>query len=276
MLPCCQRLRESVSRDTYMKRIKQRRIILSVLSVLLFLFGWWLITDGLNIYAPTTLPSPWKVLNTLIDKITNPNPDGATLIQHIFVSFKTMMIAWILGAVIGIPTGMMMSWFKPVDLFVRPLFDLIRPVPGLAWIPVFITLLGIGESSRIAVLFIASLIGNILNSYSGIRQTKDVHFWVGQTFGATDAQLFFTVALPSSLPMVMTGLRLTMGSCWMCIVAAEMLAANRGLGYMIQQARGTFRPDIVIAGMIVIGMIGTLLNLLLNKLESVVIRGRRL
>lgn len=258
-----------------MKNVKRRRMILSASSIVIFLFIWWLITSGLNIYAPTTLPSPWKVLTTLIDKIGNPNPDGATLLQHIFVSFKTMMIAWVLGSVIGIPLGMMMSWFKPIDLFVRPLFDLIRPIPGLAWIPVFITLLGIGESSRIAVLFVASLIGNILNSYSGIRQTKDVHFWVGQTFGATDAQLFFTVALPSSLPMVMTGLRITMGSCWMCIVAAEMLAANQGLGYMIQQARGTFRPDIVIVGMVVIGLIGTILNAFLNKLEEIVIRGRK-
>lgn len=258
-----------------MKNKKRRKIILSVLSIILFLAAWWLITSGLHIYAETTLPSPEKVIRTLVNKITNPNPDGATLLQHIFVSFKTMMIAWVLGAAVGIPLGMMMSWFKPIDLFVRPLFDLIRPVPGLAWIPVFITLLGIGESSRIAVLFIASLIGNILNSYVGIRQTKDVHFWVGQTFGATDAQLFFTVALPSSLPMVLTGLRLTMGSCWMCIVAAEMLAANQGLGYMIQQARGTFRPDIVIVGMLTIGLIGTILNFLLNKLEGILIRGRR-
>lgn len=258
-----------------MKKVKVRRTILSISSIVLFFGVWWLITNGLNIYAPTTLPSPIKVFTTLIDKITNPNPDGATLIEHIVVSFKTMMIAWIWGAVVGIPLGMMMSWLKPIDLFVRPLFDLIRPIPGLAWIPVFITLLGIGETSRIAVLFIASLIGNILNSYAGIRQTKAVHFWVGQTFGATDAQLFFTVALPSSLPMVMTGLRVTMGSCWMCIVAAEMLAANRGLGYMIQQARGTFRPDIIIVGMIVIGLIGTILNFFLTKIENYVVRGRR-
>lgn len=258
-----------------MKHVKLRRTFLSILSLVLFLGAWWLVTSGLHLYAATTLPSPEKVLTTFIDKLTNPNPDGATLLQHIAVSFKTMMVAWILGAVVGIPLGMAMSWLKPIDLFVRPLFDVIRPIPGLAWTPVFITLLGIGESSRVAVLFIASLIGNILNSYSGIRQTKAVHFWVGQTFGATDAQLFFTVALPSSLPMVMTGLRVTMGSCWMCIVAAEMLAANRGLGYMIQQARGTFRPDIIVVGMIAIGLIGTVLNFLLTKLENYVIKGRR-
>ena len=184
-----------------------------------------------------------------------------------------MLIAWIAGAVIGIPVGMMMSWFKPLDLFIRPLFDLFRPIPGLAWIPMFIMVFGIGDISRIAVLFIQSLMGNILNSYAGIRQTKSVHFWVGQTFGASDSQLFFTVALPSALPMVMTGLRLTMGSCWMCIVAAEMLASNRGLGFMIQQARGTFRPDIIICGMIVIGLIGSTLNILLTKLENCIVKG---
>ena len=256
-------------------KVLTRLKLLSVSSIVIFICFWYLVTDVLGVYSPTTLPSPTKVVETFFTKLTSPNPDGATLLQHIGASFKTMMTGWLLGAIIGIPLGMMMSWIKPIDLFVRPIFDLIRPIPGLAWIPVFITLLGIGESARVAVLFVASLTGNILNSYSGIRQTKAVHFWVGQTFGASDAQLFFTVAVPSSLPMVLTGLRLTMGSCWMCIVAAEMLAANKGLGYMIQQARGTFRPDIVIVGMITIGLIGTLLSFLLTKLENFILKGRR-
>lgn len=253
------------------KKIKKR--ILQISSVLIFFLGWWLVTGGFHLYASTTLPSPVQVAETMINKLYNPNPDGATLIQHIAQSVKTMLTAWILGALVGIPLGMMMSWFKPLDLFIRPLFDLFRPIPGLAWIPMFIIVFGIGDASRVAVLFIQSLMGNMLNSYAGIRQTKPVHFWVGQTFGASDAQLFFTVALPSALPMVMTGLRVTMGSCWMCIVAAEMLASNRGLGFMIQQARGTFRPDIIICGMIVIGLIGSLINFLLMKLENRVVKG---
>ena len=120
----------------------------------------------------------------------------------------------------------MMAWNKWVDRFVRPLFDLVRPVPGLAWIPMFILLFGIGIMPKAAVIFLSTAVACIVNCYTGIRQTRQEHLWVGDVFGASDAQKLFKIAIPTALPMIFTGLRVAMGAAWMALVAAELLGAG--------------------------------------------------
>lgn len=246
---------------------------LSVLSIALFLLIWYFCCDVLNLTEDTTLPGPITVLKTFIKKLNSTAPDGATLIQHIGASLKIAMLGWLMGVIIGTILGIIMAWYKGFDLFVRPLFDLIRPVPGLAWIPLMILLFGIGLTSKVVTVFLSSFVPCVLNSYTGIKQTKDVHLWVGRTFGATSLQMLFRIAIPTALPMIMTGIRVALGASWTCIVAAEMLASTKGLGYMIQQARGIFRPDIIICGMIAIGIIGAAFSYLLSLIERIVIKG---
>jgi len=138
-----------------------------------------------------------------------------------------------------------------------------------------IVLLGIGDASKIVTVFLSAFIPCVVNSYTGIKQTKDVHLWVGQTFGASNFQMLIYIAIPTSLPMVMAGARVALAGAWTCIVAAELLASERGLGFMIQQARGIFRPDLIISGMIAIGMIGIVFSWFLGKLEKIVVKGVR-
>ena len=190
------------------------------------------------------------------------------MLVHIASSLKTVLSGYLLGVVIGIPLGICMAWFKPVDRFLRPLFDLIKPIPGIAWIPVMITLFGIGLLGKAMIVFMTAFIACMVNAYSGIKQTRDVHLWVAQTFGASNLQQLFTVAIPTALPMIMTGLRVALGAAWSAVIAAELLASSSGIGFMIQQCRGLARPDIIIAGMIAIGLIGTLLTWLLGLLET--------
>ena len=206
------------------------------------------------------LPSPFRVVKAFIEKFYNPKPEGATMLVHIASSLKTVLSGYLLGVVIGIPLGICMAWFKPVDRFLRPLFDLIKPIPGIAWIPVMITLFGIGLLGKAMIVFMTAFIACMVNAYSGIKQTRDVHLWVAQTFGASNLQQLFTVAIPTALPMIMTGLRVALGAAW-------------SIGFMIQQCRGLARPDIIIAGMIAIGLIGTLLTWLLGLLEKLVLKG---
>ena len=257
------------------KRESTKFILISALSLFVFLFIWWLCTDVLRLIPSIALPSPIAVFQTFIIKLHDPAPEGATLIQHIVASLHVTGIGYSLGVLVGIPLGILMAWYKPVDMFVRPLFDLLRPVPGIAWIPLMIIMFGIGVFSRATVIFIAAFIACLINAYSGVRQTKQVHLWVGRTFGATNLQLLLRVAIPTSLPMVLTGMRVALGASWMSLVAAELLASSRGLGFMIQQSRGIFRPDIIIAGMIAIGGIGTILTKMLNVLEKVLLKGGR-
>lgn len=248
---------------------------LSAASIVVFLGVWWLVTDVMHIFSETMLPSPVKVVQAFVQKFYDPKPEGSTMLVHILTSMKTVLSGYLLGAVIGIPLGICMAWFRPVDRFVRPLFDLIKPVPGIAWIPVMITLFGIGILGKAMIVFMTAFIACIVNAYSGIKQTRDVHLWVSQTFGASNLQQLFTVAIPTALPMIMTGLRVALGAAWSAVIAAELLASSSGIGFMIQQCRGLARPDIIIAGMVVIGLIGTALTWALGKLERFVLKGRR-
>ena len=138
-----------------------------------------------------------------------------------------------------------------------------------------IILNGIGIIPKIVTVFLSAFVPCVLNSYTGIRQTKDVHLWVGQTFGASDTQMLLNIAIPTALPMIMTGVRVALGAAWTCIVAAEMLASTKGLGYMIQQARGIYRPDIIICGMIAIGAIGAVFSGILSLIENKIVKGVR-
>lgn len=249
--------------------------LISALAILTFVLFWYLVTDVWQLFSRTVLPSPVRVCQTFFRKFTSKAPDGATMLQHLGASLQIAMSGYFIGAIIGIPLGIVMAWSRKADMFLRPLFDMIRPIPGIAWIPVMIVIFGIGLLSKAMVIFLSSFTAMVINSYSGIKQTKSVHLWVGQTFGATNLQLLFKVAIPSALPMILTGLRVALGSSWGALVAAEMLASSRGLGFMIQQSRGIGRPDVIIAGMIAIGIVGAFLTWLLTLLERAVLKGGR-
>ena len=247
--------------------------LISILSVALFVLIWWLVTDVFGMFKSNVLPSPVKVLQAFIAKCYQKKPDGATLFQHLFASLKVAMAGYCLGAVIGIPLGIFMAWIDKIDMIVRPVFDLVRTIPGVAWTSVMVTLVGIGFMSKALVIFIAAMVAMIVNSYSGIKQTKTVHLWVGQTFGASNWTLLTRVAIPSALPMIFTGLDVALGASWTTLVAAELLASTSGLGFMIQQARGIFRLDIVIVGMIMIAISGYVLSLIIEKIGDIVVKG---
>jgi len=248
---------------------------LSVVSVASFLGVWWLVTEGLHLFSETMLPGPVKVLGAFAEKFYSTRPEGATLPVHIVSSLRTVLSGYFLGAVIGIPLGVCMAWFKTADRLLRPLFDLIKPVPGIAWIPVMITFFGIGLTGRAMIVFMTAFIACMVNAYSGVKQTRDVHLWVARTFGASNLQQLFTVAVPTAMPMIMTGLRVALGAAWSAVIAAELLASSSGIGFMIQQCRGLARPDIIIAGMAAIGIIGTILTWVLRQAEKRLLKGRR-
>lgn len=257
------------------KRVLNRYLLISVLSVCVGVFIWWLVTDGLGLFRSNVLPSPVKVLNTFIKKTYQTKPDGATLLQHLIASLKVALGGYIIGAVVGIPLGIFMAWNDKIDMLVRPVFDLVRTIPGVAWTSVMVTLVGIGYMSKALVIFISAMVAMVINSYSGIKQTKTVHLWVGQTFGASNWELLTKIAIPSALPMIFTGLDVALGSAWTTLVAAELLASTKGLGFMIQQARGIFRLDIIIVGMIVIAITGSVLSSLIRMLGNKLVKGGR-
>ena len=136
-----------------------------------------------------------------------------------------------------------------------------------------IVVFGISIKAKAVLIFFSTVIPCITNSYSGIRQTKQIHLWVSQTFGASNSQMLFTVAIPSALPMIFAGLRVAMGSSWMALVAAELLASTSGLGYLISIGRSLLRSDLIIVGILCLGMINIVLTAIFNKVEKRFVRG---
>ncbi len=254
---------------------KRKYTLISIVSVVALLAIWELCTDVFKLVGSNVMPSPVKVVESFIDKLSNTAPDGSTLLVHIGASLQVALTGYIVGAVIGIPLGIVMAWYKKADLFIRPLFDLLRPMPPIAWIPIMIIFLGIGIASKAAIIFLSAFVPCVLNAYTGIKQTSPVHIWVAKTFGASNLRTLFKVAIPSALPNIFTGLSVSLSSAWSALVAAELLASSRGLGYMIQINRMFGRPDLILVGMLTIGIFGAVLSLVLNRVQKLLVKGGR-
>jgi len=254
------------------KKANKKFIIISIISLVTFIGLWEVVTDVLRIFPDYALPSPYKVVKVFIRKLYDPNPDGSILIKHIGSSLQVTLAGYGLGAVFGISLGILMAWYKPVDLFVKPMFDLIRPIPPIGWVPIMILLFGIGIESKAMVIFISGSIPCIINAYTGIKQTSEVHINVAKTFGATKFEILKKVAIPTAMPMIFTGLKVSLGVSWMTVVAAELVAASSGLGYMLQISRTICRPDIIVMGMLIISGVGTVLIAILVFLEKKFVR----
>lgn len=255
------------------KSKKTKYLIYSILSVIVFLGIWYVATDVLKLAPSTSLPSPVKVAQSFIQKLTVKKPDGSTLLQHLMSSLRVSMSGYGIAILIGIPLGIFMAWNKKADLIVRPVFDWFRSVPGLAWVPIMILLFGVNLIAKAAIVFAVSFVSILINSYTGIKNVNPVHMWVAQTFGARNSQLLFKVAIPSAMPHIFTGLRQGLNMAWTSLVAAEMLGANRGLGFLIQISRDYSRTDLIIVGMLTIGGIGVLLSAILSLIEKRFVRG---
>lgn len=242
-------------------------LILSILGLIVF-FGLWELSVQLGWVSSRTLSPPSVVIQTFISKLTNSAPDGSTLPQHFLMSLKLALSSFAVAVVLGVPLGWIMGYYNVANYILNPIFEIIRPIPPIAWIPIIILTMGIGMPAKMFIIFVSAFVPCVINSYLGIRLTDHTRINVAKTFGASNWEIFTTVCIPSSLNMVFTGIRLSLNNSWTTLVAAEMLASTRGLGYMIQLGRTLIRPDIIIVGMLTIGLTGALLNNVLALFEK--------
>ena len=241
--------------------------------MLIFLFIWQSVVQ-FGYISERRLPTPYQVSVILFEKFTNPNPDGAVIQANILASLIVVSTGLFLAVLVGIPLGLLMGWYKPIDRFVRPLFELVRPIPPIAWIPLMIIWMGIGLEAKAMIIFFAAFVPCVINSYTGIKSTNQTFINVAKTFGGSDFVTFIKVGVPSALTMVFAGIRIALGNAWGTLVAAELLAANAGLGYMISVGRQFARPDIIVLGMVSIGFLGFVFNYIVKKIENVVLKWR--
>ena len=256
------------------KRKESRQLILiSVISVFVFLsiwemaaqFGW---VDSKYLCAPTT------VIKTFIQKFSDPKPDGAVLGVHIITSLQLVLVGYCSAILIGVPLGLLMGYYHTFDRLVSPIFEIVRPIPPIAWIPLSIIWLGVGTAAKAFIIFLAAFVPCVINSYTGVKLTPTVLLNVAKTCGASRWEIFRTVCVPAAMPLTFTGIQVSLGNAWSTLVASELVSATAGLGYMIQQGRFLVRPDIILVGMATIGVIGAILTTLLSKLENKVVKWR--
>ncbi|EPY5521940.1 taurine ABC transporter permease TauC [Klebsiella aerogenes] len=243
-----------------------RQLTLSVATLAVLLAIWWAVT-ALQLISPLFLPSPWQVLQKLL---TIAGPQGfmdATLWQHLAASLTRIAIALVLAAIVGVPVGIAMGLSPTVREILDPLIELYRPVPPLAWLPLVIIWFGIGETPKILLIYLAIFAPVVMSTLAGVKSAQQVRVRAAQSLGASRAQVLWLVILPGALPEILTGLRIGLGVGWSTLVAAELIAATRGLGFMVQSAGEFLATDVVLAGIAVIAIIAFVLELGLRALQ---------
>jgi len=245
--------------------LQYRRGWLSSISLLTMLLGWWGLSHS-GLIPALCLPAPEAVVGKLVTVSTQGFVD-ATLWQHLAASLQRIVLALLASVLLGIPLGVLMGVSPVARGLLDPLIEAYRPVPPLAYLPLIVIWFGIGELSKVLLIFLAVLAPVIIATSHGVAQVSRNRLRAAQTLGASRSQLLWFVILPEALPEILTGIRIGLGTGWSTLVAAELVAATRGLGFMVQSAAQFLVTDVVILGIVVIAVIAFALELGLRLLQ---------
>ena len=242
-----------------MNRIKESLPAIGVIALLLA--AWWLtVVETHSVIFPT----PWQVVTGTVELIK----DG-TLWMHIGASLMRVGVGFALAVLVAVPLGLWLGWVKWAFATLNPLFQILRPISPIAWIPIAILWFGVGNASPIYLIFISSVFPMIVQTTAGVHTIERRYLRAAENFGVSRYTLFRQVVIPAALPQIIVGMRIGLGVAWLVVVAAEMIALRSGLGYLIIDSRNAGnRYDLVIAGMIIIGLIGLMLDGVMRLLEG--------
>lgn len=221
----------------------------------------------------------WQIAVSLTGSRLVPGPGAALraigelaerglLLRYVVASLFRVTWGYMSALVIAVPAGVLLGLWRRGEMALNPLLQILRPISPLAWIPIAILWFGVGDVSAIFLIFLASFFPLAVTAMNAVHNIEGQHLAAGMNFGLTRAQLVRSVVLPAILPQMIVGMRIALGIAWLVVVAAEMIAVNSGLGFLIVDARNAGnRYDLVVAGMILIGAIGVLLDWLMRRLE---------
>jgi NitT/TauT family transport system permease protein/sulfonate transport system permease protein len=226
-----------------------------------FLATWEVLASTGQINA-VLLPSPSTLFRAADDLLR----DGS-LLRHVGASVERVLVGFALAAVAGLTLGVVLGWFRVVSDFTKPLIEALRPIPPIAWTPLAILWFGVGNAPSYFLVFVGAVFPVFVSTFSAVRNIERTQINAALCLGATPTMLIRDVLIPGALPVIFPGLRIALGVGWMCVVAAELIAAQSGLGYMIQQSRLLLQTQYVVTGMIVIGIIGFAMNGAMSMIE---------
>ncbi len=236
--------------------------ILGGSAVIIFLALWeWAGTSGA--INPLFTSSPSRVINAYAKLIA-----GGELGHDIVVSGQEFLYGFGLAILVGIPAGMLMGWYKPIEAVLDPFVNFFYATPRVALLPLMIIWLGIGINSKIAVVYLGAIFAILISTITGMKNLDESLLKAARSFGATDMQIFKTIALPGSVPFLLSGIRLGLGHALVGVVVGELYAATAGVGYLIAVAGNTFQTDKVFVGVTIIAVAGMLITALFKKIED--------
>ncbi|MCR4739843.1 MAG: ABC transporter permease [Lachnospiraceae bacterium] len=244
---------------------KSRGGILSFISFLLIIILWCVLTYG-GFVSKIFVPSPTDVINAVISMVK----DGS-LWEHCFMSAKRVMVGWFWSAVIALPLGMLMAGSKRFSALIQPLIEFARYLPVVALVPLTILYLGIDETQKYVIIWLGTFFQLILMVCDTVSSVDKNMINAARTLGAGRFQVYREVILPASLPGLLDDFRLTIGWAWTYLVVAEMVAASSGLGYIILKSQRFLATDVIFAGLIMIGLIGLVTDLLMRIITRLVV-----
>ena len=235
--------------------------------LLLLVLAVWTILEKRGSLNTVIMPAPSKILSTFISLVKS-----GQLWKNLTISLLRVLKGYLLAASLGVILGILIGLFRHLNRLTDLLIQIIKPIPPIAWIPLVILWFGIGEEGKVFLIFLGGFFTILINVVDGIRQTDRKLIEVSQAMETPFLKHIFLLVIPHSAPNIFTGLRVGLSSCWMCVVAAELVSSTTGLGYRIMNARQFGQTDVVIVGMLTIGVLGKVMDSLLKVVEKAVIR----
>lgn len=237
-------------------------VALTIVPFAALILFWALLRDT-GIVNPGLLPSPLAVLDKAWASLTK-----GELGVDMLMSVERVLFGLLIGTAAAVPVGFLIGWYRPVRRLIDPLINFFRALPPIALIPLVIVYLGIGEIAKVAILFYASFFAAVIVMYEGMAAISPIYIRVARTLGATDTEIFWRVMVPLTVPHMLVALRVALGVCWATLVAAELVAAQQGLGAMIQNASSFFDLNTIYLGIICIGGLALLMDTALRRLSA--------
>ena len=249
------------------------RLLIGLASVAALAAAWVVLT-GTGIISSARFPSPtefWKAA----DQIATRGYAGGTLLIQAWQSTRLVVLGFLVAVATGIPLGLLMGWSRRFEAVINPAFLLVRPIPPLAWIPLAIVWLGLGDGAKIMVIWFAAFVPSVINAYTGARNIDPIFVAAARVHGASTARTIWEIVIPGSLPMIFTGLRLSLQASWTTLVAAELVGAFYGMGRVLDIAYRDIYPAMIAVAMVTVGVLGALTTQVLVQIEKWAVPWRR-
>lgn len=245
-------------------RLRQLRRLAAAVALLLLWQGVSVaVLPRVAPYLVTLLPPPLGVLGAFVDLARS-----GDIVIHILASLKRVVGAFLAASAAGVILGVAIGWWRGFSDFVDPLIEFVRPIPPLAWIPLGILWFGIGDAQNMFIIFLGAVFPVVINTITAVRGVDRTLIWGALTLGGSRRQVLREIVLPGALPTILTGLRIGLGVGWMALVAAELVAASSGLGFLIEDSRNLLFTERVILGMVLIGLLGLVMDRGMRALQS--------